>query len=121
MRVLVCGDRHWKDYGYIFDRLDDMSLYYNITEIIEGCARGADRFAEHWAAGKEMPIQHFPADWNRYGKAAGIIRNQQMLDEGKPDMVVAFHTALMQSKGTKDMVQRARAAGIETFVFPHHE
>jgi hypothetical protein len=59
----------------------------------------------------------FPADWNTHGKAAGPIRNRQMLKEGKPDVVLAFHEDLGRSKGTADMVRAAKAAGIAVKVF----
>jgi hypothetical protein len=58
----------------------------------------------------------FKADWSTYGKAARPIRNQQMLDEGHPNLVVAFHYALDKSKGTLDMVSRARKAEINVIV-----
>lgn len=121
-KVLVCGDRNWKDRDYIFERLDEMVPLWGISEVIEGCARGADRIAEEWALSRKMWLYHFPAKWDEFGKAAGAIRNRQMLTEGTPDLVIAFHPYLQLSKGTKDMVEIARAANIETFVFPHsHE
>jgi hypothetical protein len=76
--------------------------------IIHGKAKGADRIADEWAVVNFLPIEEYPADWDAHGKAAGAIRNQQMLDEGKPDMVVAFPGRV----GTADMVRRARKAGI---------
>jgi hypothetical protein len=56
----------------------------------------------------------FYADWDKHGRAAGPIRNQQMLDEGKPDLVVAF--LLPQGSGTLDMIRRTEKAGIEVRV-----
>ena len=121
-KVLICGDRNWQDREYIYDRLDEMVPLYGISEVIEGCARGADRMAEWWAHERGLTIHHFPADWDKHGKAAGAIRNHQMLVTGQPYMVIAFHTNLQESRGTKHMVEIARAAGIQTFVFPHsHE
>jgi hypothetical protein len=55
-----------------------------------------------------VPVVRYPADWARHGNAAGLVRNQQMLDDGKPDLAVAFPGG----KGTADMVRRARKAGI---------
>lgn len=81
----------------------------------EGEARGADRLAAEAARRLGIPshrILRFPAKWGKYGKAAGPIRNQQMLDEGKPTLVLAYHNDLENSKGTKDMVSRAEAAGV---------
>jgi hypothetical protein len=58
------------------------------------------------------PFREFSADWQKFGKAAGPIRNQQMLDEGKPDLVIAFHEDLENSKGTQDMINRAKVQGV---------
>lgn len=77
--------------------------------IIAGGAKGADSAAADFAAVAFCQLQEFKADWNKHGKAAGAIRNQQMLDEGKPDLVVAFPGG----RGTADMVSRAKKAGIE--------
>jgi len=55
-------------------------------------------------------VEVYAAEWYRFGKAAGPIRNQQMLDEGKPDLVVAFHNNLSRSRGTRDMINRAKKA-----------
>jgi DNA-binding MurR/RpiR family transcriptional regulator len=57
----------------------------------------------------------YPADWEAYGKAAGPIRNQRMLDEGKPDLVIAF-SDLPTTSGTYDMIKRAKAAGIPVYL-----
>lgn len=129
MKVLVCGAREWRDAAYIFTRLDEFHELYGITEVIEGCARGADRAAEAWAIRQGLVPHHFPADWDRYRPAdpakknpAGAIRNRQMLVEGQPDIVIAFHRNLNDSKGTADMVKIAREAQVLTYVFPHsHE
>lgn len=117
-KMLVCGDRNWKDKDFMLRLLDDILIYFGITEIIEGCARGADRTAEEWAIEHDIPVRHFPAQWDTYGKSAGPIRNRQMLKEGRPDMVVAFHESLNTSKGTKNMVQIAQKEGIPVYIFP---
>ena len=108
MRVLICGDREWVDstpIQHVFDRLD-------VTVCIHGGARGADSLAGREAALRGIPVEVYPADWRRYGKGAGPVRNQQMLDEGKPEYVVAFHSDMRRSRGTADMIRRAEAAGI---------
>jgi hypothetical protein len=122
MRVLVCGSRDWDDESVIFNILS--MLFMNHAHpglvVIEGGARGADRAAAKWAdqPGFLPPVKHeqYPADWEKHGRAAGYIRNQQMLDEGKPDVVWAFHDDLSQSRGTADMVRRAKKAGIPVYV-----
>jgi hypothetical protein len=77
--------------------------------IIEGCARGADRMAERFAQENNIPLEHYPADWYRFGPSAGPRRNELMLVRGKPRLVVAFD---LGTRGTADMVARARAAGV---------
>jgi hypothetical protein len=106
MRVLICGDRHWTERYPIFSLINRLEP----DAIIEGCASGADRMAEEIAADFDIVLHHFPAQWQVYGRAAGPIRNQRMLDDGKPDLVVAYHDDIARSRGTKDMLDRARKA-----------
>ena len=80
--------------------------------VIHGAARGADVMAGSIAKNLEIPVRTFPADWERWGRKAGIVRNQAMLDVGKPDYVLAFHDDIQHSKGTGDMVGRAKAHGV---------
>ena len=116
MRVLCCGSRNWVDRELIKKQLKQLP---KDTVIIHGNCRGADRIAAF--VGKQLGIEvdPYPAKWTKYGNAAGPIRNQQMLDEGKPDSVFAFHDQLLLSKGTADMVNKAKKAGIPVTVFAH--
>jgi hypothetical protein len=109
MRVLVCGDRNWFEYNTI---LQTLSALGGTHTLIHGAARGADTMASLAATQLRWETKPFPAQWDLYGKGAGPIRNQQMLDEGKPDKVIAFHHDIKNSKGTADMVRRAKKAGI---------
>lgn len=104
MKILVCGDRNWTNYQLIYLRLKE---YPVDTMIIEGDASGADRLAGEAAKELGMSLMVFPADWNQYGKAAGPIRNNQMLDEN-PDLVIAFHNNISASRGTRHCVTEAR-------------
>lgn len=108
MRILFCGDRNWIDQGKVIDAF----IALKPTLVIEGEASGADTMARVEAERRGIPVLAFPADWRTYGRAAGPIRNRQMLDEGKPDLVVAFHSNIEQSKGTKNMVAQARKRGV---------
>ena len=112
MKVLICGGRDYKDWekfqktmNTLFSTLSELEP----TEIAHGDARGADGLADDYAWLKGIPCKKFPADWKRHGKAAGIIRNAQMLKEFQPDVVIAFPGG----RGTGDMVQRAKAAGVK--------
>jgi hypothetical protein len=117
LRVLVCGDRNWTDQAFIDQTLDQIHEVQGIVCIIEGEARGADRMARSWAASRNVPFLAFPAEWNRYGKAAGPIRNRKQFDEGQPDLVVAFHNDLPNSRGTRDMIKYAKSRGCATEVW----
>jgi hypothetical protein len=105
MQVLVCGGRNYGDRRSVYECLD--GLVPRPTLLITGGANGADMLAADWAGYRQVPKLIFRADWERHGRAAGPIRNQQML-ECKPDLVVAF----AGGRGTADMVRRAKAAGI---------
>jgi len=111
MRLLVTGDREWTDKSTIEAAFDNLKP----SLVIHGGARGADLIAVLVAIDRGIPTIRFNADWTRYHKGAGPIRNQQMLDEGQPDCVVYFHNNLEISKGTKDMVQRSRKAGLMVY------
>lgn len=107
MRVLVCGGRDYRDEVRVFKELDQIKP----SDLIEGGASGADTLAYRWAK-RNLDADHrhtYDADWDRHGKAAGAIRNQRMLDEGKPDLVLAFPGG----RGTADMVRRAKRAGVK--------
>ena len=122
MRVLICGGRNYKDLEggalQVCEALATVPL--NPPEksdvvFISGCARGADQIPismveddKDWGG-----IELFPADWNKYGKSAGYVRNSQMLKEGKPDLVIAFEGG----RGTDMMVNLARKAGVEVWQF----
>lgn len=108
-RVLVCGGRDFSDYEKLREKLDFIHASRGITKIIHGAARGADSLAGRWAKENKVPCEEYPADWDRHGKAAGHIRNQEMLDKGKPTLVVAFDGG----RGTANMKERAQAAEVK--------
>jgi hypothetical protein len=108
MRVLVCGGREFTDRGRLDRALAAFNRACPISVLIEGDARGADRFAGEWGRANGITVLVFPAEWERLGRAAGLIRNEQMLREGKPDVVLAFPGG----RGTAHMKRIAAAAGV---------
>lgn len=116
LRVLICGDREWENIRLILDHLKLLHLQCGFDVLIEGEARGADTIARNCGKYIGMTVLRYPANWKKYKLAAGPIRNQQMLDEGKPDLVVAFHNNITESKGTKDMIERTKKAGIPYYI-----
>jgi hypothetical protein len=110
MRVLICGDRNWTDRESIDSLL--ATLPRETTTIIHGNAKGADRIAGEIAEGYGMDVEFYPAMWNLYGRAAGPKRNAKMLEKGRPEYIVYYHADLASSKGTRNMVNQAREAGL---------
>jgi hypothetical protein len=82
--------------------------------LIHGAATGADRLAQAWARNRLIPDREFESNWPVDGGAAGAKRNQRMIDEGKPDLVVAFPGG----PGTDDLVQRAKLHGVKVIEIP---
>ena len=111
MRVLVCGGRDYSNISAVRHALCALHAKRGITLLIEGGALGADRLAREWAIASSVPHQTFNADWTAHGKAAGPMRNDRMIAEGKPDGVVAFPGG----RGTSDMIGKARSAGVKVW------
>jgi hypothetical protein len=116
MRLLVCGSRTWTDRTRLWQVLDRLVSDHGdgqVVTVMEGDARGADRLAGQLARERGWRLERYPADWRGDGRAAGFRRNARMLQQGRPDLVVAFTVGpLQESRGTADMVRRARAAGV---------
>lgn len=109
VRLLVCGGRAFTDRDAAFAAIDRIHTERGVHVVIHGAARGADTFGGEWAHERGVAVLAFPADWEGLGRAAGPIRNQQMLDEAAPDLMLA----LLGGRGTADMVRRATLAGVE--------
>lgn len=101
--VLVCGGRDYQDRERVYEALDMLHKAHPITLVVTGGASGADALGRHWAASKKITTRTYPAEWKIHGKKAGPIRNQQMLDDAKPNVVLAFPGG----RGTTDMITRA--------------
>lgn len=121
--VLICGGRDCPDAWNIIDR--DMMLEigdrlglsnFSISKIVHGGAKGADAAAARWAEGEGIKCVAVPAEWRKYGNAAGPIRNRKMLIDHKPDIVVA----LPGGRGTADMIRAAEEYGIPVVRIGEH-
>ena len=142
MKILVCGGRDFadvkpfdkdskarKEHAFVqrtlMEIISKYSKYYDPNDnwlptdiiIITGDARGVDTSAYDFAVHNYCAYKGYPADWNKFGKRAGPIRNLQMLDEEKPDLVVAFPGG----KGTEHMVKIARGRGIKVKEIKYNE
>ena len=108
MRILVCGGRNFTDQALLNKTLDDAHLAGPITTLIHGTARGADSLADEWAASHGVVVAPYAPDWGRFGSAAGPMRNRRMLEQGRPQLVIAFPG----NRGTRDMIKQAQQAGV---------
>lgn len=103
MKVLVCGGRNYINYAKVRAVLTDFNERHTIESIVTGGAAGADYLAEKWAYENGIVFYCRPAEWGKYGRAAGPIRNKEMLDLDRPDVVIAFPGG----KGTQNMIELA--------------
>lgn len=116
IRLLVCGTRSYADREAVEIALDEIIDYHGIPEVvIAGDAKGPDAFAIEFADQHHLKRERFEADW-ALGKQGGPLRNQRMIDEGKPNQAVAFWNG--RSRGTLDMIARCAKAGVPVIVVP---
>jgi predicted polyphosphate/ATP-dependent NAD kinase len=111
-RVLVTGGRDYQDRATVYRVLDELHASRCIECLIEGGATGADTLAREWAKAHLAPENRIreDANWKKHGRAAGPIRNAEMLRHN-PSLVIAFPGG----KGTADMVAKARRAKVEVW------
>lgn len=102
MKVIVAGSRDGVDKDWVFFILTEaLSDEIADLEIVSGTARGADQYGEEWAYAVNVDVKQFPADWEKYGKRAGFLRNAEMARYA--DMLIAFWDD--ESKGTAHMIK----------------
>ena len=111
MKIAVVGSRSFNDYDYMTSILNNIE---DITLIVSGGASGADRLVEMYADQNNINKLILKADWGKYGKSAGMIRNKDIVDTA--EYIIAFWDGV--SKGTKHMIDIANRKGIKVYV--HH-
>lgn len=107
-RVLVTGGRDYSDAEKMSAALSRLYILNRLDIVASGGATGADQLAIDWAKQMQVPYQVWPAKWHLLGKAAGPIRNKQMLNEFQPNVVLAFPGG----RGTAHMVRIAKDSGV---------
>lgn len=111
-KVIIAGSRQFNDYELLEKRMLQLFGSTPIDVIISGHAKGADTLGEKYAKDYGVKLEIYPADWNKYGKYAGYLRNEIMANHG--DVLVAFWNG--ESKGTKHMINIALEKGLEVHV-----
>jgi hypothetical protein len=110
MKYIIAGGRDFTDFQVM---KAVCSQFTDITEVVSGCAHGADILGENYAHMNHIHVKYFPADWDYYGHAAGFIRNIEMAQYA--DCVICFWDG--KSKGTEHMIKTARRNGLPYWVF----
>ena len=111
--VIIAGSRGFNNYLLLVKELDlILPEFGDEVTIVSGGARGADTLGERYAQERNLPIHRYPADWNAYGRRAGLLRNAQMVEES--DGLVAFWDGT--SRGTKHTIQLSEDAGLLTYI-----
>lgn len=107
-KIIIAGGRDFFKYEIVEEYCDVVVKNISNPFIISGGQRGADQLGERYARERNIPLKIIPANWNKYGKSAGPIRNREMSKEA--DRLIAFWDG--KSKGTKDMIDVAKSKGI---------
>ncbi len=120
MRIQITGSREFTDYDIVSDAIYDAASgaidLDSVTIVSGNCPTGGDRLAEQVAENNRLMLELHPADWEKYGKRAGFIRNAEMIDL-QPDVVLAFKKRGAGNKGTQMTIDLARRKGIEVYEY----
>lgn len=116
--IVITGGRDWKDKAFVWRHMDEQRAKLGFRAVVNGRAKiGVDKFVHEWCKARgveERPYPVLPSEWDELGDAAGVLRNQKMIDE-EPDIEHAL--IFPGGSGTMDMARRCRKAGIErTFI-----
>lgn len=110
MRIAVTGGRDFNDVECVHRTLNALHQQYGITELAHGKARGADSLSGSWAIHHGVTVVTYEANWRELGKRAGVVRNEVMLREFKPDVLVVFPGGV----GTAHCTHTAKRMNIPT-------
>lgn len=100
MKLIIAGTRTFSDYDLLKRKIDQLSKKHKITEIVSGCAKGADTLGEIYAKENKITIVKMSANWDKFGKSAGYKRNEEMARYG--ESLVCFWDG--ESRGTRHMM-----------------
>jgi hypothetical protein len=112
MRVIIAGSRTLT-FNDFMNGIDKCDFKDEITTILSGTARGIDTYGEEYARVNNISIEKYPANWNKYGKRAGYVRNEEMA--ANADGLIAIWDGV--SKGTEHMINIAKRFKLKTFIY----
>jgi hypothetical protein len=110
MRTIIAGSRYFTDMPTLEKAIEDSG--FDITEVVCGCARGVDTLGKEWAENYGVQVALFPADWQKFGKAAGPIRNQEMAEYGD-SLILLWNPE--SSRGSRSMLREAKKLNLDIF------
>ena len=111
MITIIAGGRNIENYAWLLMAIRESG--FEITKVVSGGARGADKLGERWARVNGVPVEVFEAEWDKYGNSAGPIRNEKMGRVG--EALIALWDG--KSRGTKHMIDTANRLKLRVFVF----
>jgi hypothetical protein len=111
MKTIIAGSRSITDYEMV--KLAIIKSGFKITQVISGGAVGVDKLGERWAQENNVPVKRFPADWKTYGKAAGPIRNSEMVKYCEAAIIIWDGS----SRGAQDTITKMQNANKELFIY----
>lgn len=114
MNVIVCGSRSITSYDIVASIIEMSG--FTIDCIISGTAKGVDRLAETWAQENLIPVKRFPADWNKYGKKAGILRNTEMINYVQKNGGAVICIWDGKSRGTRHMINACKTLDLKCYI-----
>lgn len=115
MRTIIAGSRSTLMMDFA-EGMIECPFLFEISSIISGTAKGADSFGESYGRYANIPVIQFPAEWDKYGKRAGYIRNVEMAKNA--DALIAFWDG--ESHGTKHMINIAKERNLQIFIHLNH-
>ena len=124
IRIIVAGSRNFHNHQKMYPILDELlkDKTHDEIELVSGCCRGADKLGELYGYYNNWKVIKFQADWDKYGKAAGAIRNEQMAkyaSEAERGILIAF--PIGESRGTYNMIKLAKQYGLEVMIYKEDE
>jgi hypothetical protein len=111
--TIIAGPRDYFKYESLLEAIDRID--WEIIKVVSGSARGVDSLGERWARENGIFVKQFPADWNKYGKKAGYIRNKEMADYADALLALYDHD-MKRSPGTTNMIHVAKKEGLLVYV-----